>query len=202
TFYKNILPELVQRFGAEFLLQGTNLTDIEATLSNSKAPQHNVLEQIGINIPGLKLVEPLKDLRKPSVREVAKALGLPELISSRMPFPGPALAVRIDGEVTPTKVEIIRKITSIVEEELKNIGAFQYFPILVSDNVPNDNRTKIGYAVVVRCINSIDAVIAQPTRVDWEVMLKVRDKIYDEVPMIFRVAWDISSKPPASVEWQ
>jgi GMP synthase (glutamine-hydrolysing) len=202
TFYKNILPELAFKYGAKFLLQGTNLTDIEATLSNSKAPQHNVLEQIGINIPDLRLVEPLKELRKPSVRKVAKTLGLSEDIWSRMPFPGPALAARIDGEVTPTKVEIIRKVTSIVERGLKEIGAFQYFPVLVSDNVPNYNRAEIGYAAAIRCIDSIDAVTAQPTKVDWKVMLRIRDEIYSEVPMVFRVMWDISPKPPASVEWQ
>lgn len=200
SFYNQALPEVAKDWEAEYLLQGTILTDIEATAQNSQAPQHNVLAQIGIGI-SLKLVEPLKELRKPAVRQLAKALGLPETVWNRMPFLGPALAGRVVGEVTKEKIAIIRKITAIAEEELKDLGAFQYFVTLVSDIVPNNDRTKIGYAVAVRCINSQDAVTASPTKIDWDLMIKIRDRIYQAAPEVFRVCWDLSEKPPAAVEW-
>ncbi len=200
SFYSQVLPEAAKDWGAEYLLQGTILTDIEATAQNSKAPQHNVLEQIGIGI-SLGLVEPLKELRKPAVRQVAKALGLPETVWNRMPFLGPALAGRVVGEVTREKIAIMKKATVIVEEELKSTGAFQYFVTMIHNEVPNNNRTKIGYAMAVRCINSTDAVIASPTKVDWELMIKIRNRLYAEIPEIFRVCWDLSEKPPAAVEW-
>lgn len=200
SFYNQALPEAAKEWGAKYLLQGTILTDIEATAQNSKAPQHNVLEQIGIGI-SLKLIEPLKELRKPAARVVAKALGLPETVSNRMPFLGPALAGRVVGEVTKEKVAVIRRATAIVEEELKDSGAFQYFVTLVHNEVPNNDRTKIGYAVAVRCIDSKDAVTASPTKIGWEKMIAVRDRLYQEIPEIFRVCWDLSEKPPASVEW-
>lgn len=201
TFYKQVLPEISQEYGAEVLFQGTSLTDIEATTKNSAAPQHNVLEQIGEKI-NLILVEPLKELRKPSIREVAKALDLPESVWNRMPFPGPGLAVRIDGEVTPQKVAVIREVTKIVEAELKDLSVFQYFAVLISDNVPNHDRTKIGYTVAISCIDSVDATVTQPTQFDSGFMFHLRNKIYVKVPEVFRVCWDISTKPPAAIEWQ
>lgn len=200
TFYGRILTETAQEFGAEILLQGTNLTDIEATALESAAPQHNVLEQIGIDID-LRVIEPLKELRKPSVRQVAKALGLPEEVWNRMPFLGPALAGRISGEVTPQKVEIIRRVTQIVEKQLEGIGAFQCFAVLTSDMVPNFNRTQLGYAVTIVCINSTDAVTALPTEVSQQLIGCIRDRIYQQVPEVLRVAWDFSTKPPAAIEW-
>ncbi len=200
SFYNQSLPEAAKNWDAEYLLQGTILTDIEATAKNSKAPQHNVLEQIGIGI-SLGLIEPLKELRKPAVRQVAKALGLPETVWNRMPFLGPALAGRIVGEVTREKIAIIRKATVVVEEELKDTNAFQYFITMVHNEVPNNDRTKIGYAVAVRCIDSRDAVTCSPTKIEWEKMLQIRDRLYKEIPEIFRVCWDLSEKPPASVEW-
>jgi GMP synthase (glutamine-hydrolysing) len=200
SFYKEVLPQAARDFEAKYLMQGTILTDIEATAQDSKAPQHNVLEQIGIDIE-LKLIESLKELRKPSVRQVAKALGLPESIWNRMPFLGPALSGRVVGEVTREKIALVKKATVIVEEELKDTGAFQYFVTMVHHEVPNNDRTKIGYALVVRCIDSQDAVTASPTKIDWEKMIAIRDRLYQEIPEVFRVCWDLSEKPPASVEW-
>lgn len=200
TFYDEVLPEVVRKSGAKFFLQGTILTDIEATAINSKAPQHNVLKQVGEYL-GIEIIEPLADLRKPSVRLVAKALGLPESIWNRMPFPGPALAARIVGEITREKVEIIRKVTAIVEKELVWTKAFQYFPVLVSDMVPNFDRTKLGYAIVVECIKSKDATTAEPFPVDQCSQILVRDRICRHVPEVLRVAWDYSTKPEAAIEW-
>lgn len=201
AFYGGVLPEIVKKSGAEFFLQGTILTDIEATAQNSEAPQHNVLKQIGLKIGRLEIIEPLAELRKPSVRLIAKVLGLPEDVCNRMPFPGPALAARIIGEVTREKVEIIRKITAIVEKELEGIGAFQYFAVLTSDMAPNYERTKLGYAITIVCINSINAVTALPTKVSYELITGIRNRIYREIPEVFRVAWDFSTKPPAAIEW-
>ncbi len=122
TFYKKVFGRLVRESGAKCLLQGTNLTDIEETAAGIKR-QHNVFEQIGIDPQetfGYKIIEPLASLRKDAIRKVAQALGLPESICNRMPFPGPALVTRVIGEVTPKKVKIIRRATKIVEENIKN----------------------------------------------------------------------------------
>lgn len=199
-FYYDVLPAVANEFGATCLLQGTNLTDVEATALNSEAPQHNVLNQIGIGV-GMKVIEPLDKVRKPSVRVVARALGLPESIWKRMPFPGPALAARIVGEVTREKVEIIRKVTAIVEQELSWTSAFQYLAVLVSDMVPNHDRTKLGYGVVIECINSTNALTSNPVMLSVNEICFIRDKIYFQVPEVFRVAWDFSTKPPAAIEW-
>nr|MDO8135643.1 ATP-binding protein [Candidatus Njordarchaeum guaymaensis] len=137
TFYRDVFGKIVKDSGSRFLLQGTNYTDVEETVAKIKR-QHNVLEQLGIDTEkqfGYKVIEPIIQLRKSAVREVAKKLGLPEEIWNRMPFPGPALAARVIGEVTPERIEIVRKATRIVEDELANIRAFQYFAILHEDKV-------------------------------------------------------------------
>jgi GMP synthase (glutamine-hydrolysing) len=133
TFYR-VLGRIVKDYRAGFLIQGTIAADIVETKKGIKT-QHNVLEQIGISPKryGLKVVEPVRDLYKPQVRMVAKALGLPEAIYNRMPFPGPGLATRVLGEVTPKRVELVRKATEIVEEELKGLRKFQAFAVLLSD---------------------------------------------------------------------
>ncbi len=202
TFYEKVLPEAIKQFGVKFFLQGTTLTDIEATVKDSKAPQHNVLKQIGLSVGrDVEIIEPLAELRKPSIRIIAKAMGLPKDIWNRMPFPGPALAARIVGEVTRKKVEIIRKVTAFVEKELFWTSAFQYFPVLASDMVPNHNRTKLGYAIVIECIKSNDATSAVPELYGERFIENIRDKIYCLFPEVFKVAWDFSTKPPAAVEW-
>lgn len=199
-FYGKILPELIQEWAGAFLLQGTTLTDIQATAKGSAAPQHNVLAQIGIETQ-VRLIEPLKQLHKPSVRQVAKALGLPKAIWARMPFPGPGLAARIVGEVTREKVDVIRRATVIVEKALGKTGAFQYFPVLISDMVPNNDRTRLGYAIAIVCVESENARTARPFYVDEDWREKIRNRIYREIPEILRVCWDMSPKPPAAIEW-
>ncbi|MBW1860224.1 MAG: ExsB family transcriptional regulator, partial [Deltaproteobacteria bacterium] len=149
AFYKDVFGRLVKESGATHLLQGTNYTDIEETVAGVKR-QHNILEQIGIDTQeeyGYKVIEPLIQLRKTGVRQVAKALGLPEEIHNRPPFPGPALATRIIGEVTEERVSLVRKATTIVEEELKDIEAFQYLAILHEDKVTGvrDGKRDFGF---------------------------------------------------------
>ncbi|MCK4466274.1 MAG: hypothetical protein KAU83_11235, partial [Bacteroidales bacterium] len=137
AFYKDVFGDLVKKSDAKYLFQGTILTDVDETIAGIKR-QHNVFKQLGIDPEeafGYKILEPLVQLRKPAVREVARALGLPEETYNRPPFPGPALAARVIGEVRPERVETVRKATRIVEEELKDSGAFQYLAILHEDRV-------------------------------------------------------------------
>lgn len=204
TFYKEVLARLIKKTGAKFLLHGTILTDIEETVAGIKR-QHNILEQLGIDPQkefGYQILEPLKQLRKDGVRKVAKALGLPKSIYNRMPFLGPALAGRIIGEVTPERVAIIRKATAIVEEELKNTGAFQYLAILHKDRVTGikEGKRKFGLQIEVRCWESTDARTATPTELSWKKLKKLAKRIITEVPEVVSVTYNITSKPPSTIE--
>jgi GMP synthase (glutamine-hydrolysing) len=204
TFYQKVLARLIKETGAKFLLHGTILTDIEETVAGIKI-QHNILEQIGIDTEkeyGYKIIEPLKQLRKDGVRKVAKALGLPKSIWNRMPFLGPALAGRIIGEVTPEKVEIVRKATAIVEEELKNTNAFQYMAILHEDKVTGirEGKREFGYQIEVRCWDSVDARTATPTQLPFEILEKLAKRITTEIPEVVSVTYNITPKPPSTME--
>lgn len=161
TFYRDVFGPLVRESKAKYLLQGTILTDVEETVAGIKR-QHNVLEQLGIDPEeafGYKVIEPLVELRKDGVRKIAQALGMPESVFNRMPFPGPALAARVIGEITPEKIALVRKATAIVEKELFGTGAFQYMAILHQDQVTGlrEGRRRFGKQIEVRCWDSIDA---------------------------------------------
>ncbi len=204
TFYKDIFARLVRESGAMHLLQGTILTDIDETVAGIKR-QHNVFEQLGIDPQqafGYKIIEPLVELRKDSVRVLAEALGLPESIHSRPPFPGPALATRIIGEVTRERVDVIRKATSIVEEELKNTGAFQYMAILHQDRVTGmrNGKRDFGLQIEVRCWDSIDAREATPTDLPYNQLRKLANGILKGVPGVVSVTYNIATKPPSTIE--
>jgi GMP synthase (glutamine-hydrolysing) len=137
TFYRHVFGRLVREGGAKHLLQGTILTDIDETVAGIKR-QHNVFEQLGIDPQqtfGYRIIEPLVQLRKDGVRLVGKALGLPEEIFKRIPFPGPALAARVIGEANPERIDTVRKATAVVERLLAGIHAFQYMAILHEDRV-------------------------------------------------------------------
>ncbi len=204
TFYKNIFAKLVRESGAKYLLQGTILTDIDETIAGIKR-QHNVFEQLGIDPQeafGYKIIEPLIELRKPAVRIIAKALGLPEEIYSRPPFPGPALAARVIGEVTPQRIELVRKATKITEEELHNVKAFQYLAILHEDKVTGmrDGKRDYGFQIEIRCWDSKDARTALPTKLPYETLTKLADRITKEVPGVVSVTYNITQKPPSTIE--
>jgi GMP synthase (glutamine-hydrolysing) len=204
TFYKNVFGRLVKETGARTLLHGTILTDIEETVAGIKR-QHNILEQIGINTEkeyGYRVLEPLKTLRKDGVREVAKKLGLPEKIWDRIPFPGPALAARIVGEVTEEKLNIVRRATAIVENELSGTKAFQYLAVLLSDKATGirNNRREFGNIIVVRCIESKDAREARATELPWKKLNRICNAIVD-IPGVNRCLYDLTPKPPATVEY-
>jgi len=204
TFYKDIFGKLVREIDAKFLLQGTILTDIDETVAGIKR-QHNVFEQLGINtekVFGYKIIEPLIQLRKDGVRKVAEALGLPESIYNRMPFPGPALAARIIGEVIPEKIEIIRKATAITEKELAQTDAFQYMAILHEDKVTGirEGKREFGFQVEIRCWDSIDARIATPTKLPHDILGKLAQRITIEVSGVVSVTYNITPKPPSTME--
>ena len=151
---------------------------------------------------GYKILEPLVQLRKPAVREVGKALGLPEEIFNRPPFPGPALAARVIGEVNPEKVETVKKATVIVEEELKDSGAFQYMAILHEDKVTGmrDGNRDFGCQIEIRCWESKDARTGTPTRLPYDKLERLAERITTEVPKVVSVTYNITNKPPSTIE--
>ncbi len=204
TFYAKVFSREVKDRGAKFLLHGTILTDIEETVAGIKR-QHNILAQIGISPEetyGYSVLEPLKTLRKDGVREVAKLLDLPDELSQRIPFPGPALATRIVGEVTPERLETVREATTIVEEELADSGAFQYMAVLLNDRATGirDNKRQFGQIIVLRCIESVDARTATATQLPWEKLNRICERIV-QIKDVNRCLYDLTPKPPATVEY-
>ncbi|MFC1565206.1 ExsB family transcriptional regulator [candidate division KSB1 bacterium] len=204
TFYKNVFGRIIKECGAKYLLQGTILTDIDETVAGIKR-QHNVFEQLGIDPQeafGYRIIEPLIQLRKDGVRIVGKALGLPAELFERIPFPGPALATRVIGEVTPERIETVRKATVIVERLLKGTGAFQYMAILHEDRVTGmrDDKRDFGQQIEIRCWDSVDARTATPTRLSFKTLEELASAIISEVPGIVSVTYNIASKPPSTIE--
>ncbi len=204
TFYKRVFGKLVRESGARFLLQGTILTDVDETVAGIKR-QHNVFAQLGIDPQeafGYQIIEPLIELRKDGVRMTGKALGLPEELFNRIPFPGPALAARIIGEVTAEKLETVRKATAVVERLLKGQGAFQFLAILHEDRVTGmrDGKRDFGQQIEIRCWDSLDARTATPTRLPFTLLEELASGIIKEVPGIVSVTYNIASKPPSTIE--
>jgi len=204
TFYKNVFGRIVKQRSAKYLLQGTILTDVDETVAGIKR-QHNVFEQLGIDPQqafGYQIIEPLIELRKDGVRKVGKALGLPAELFERIPFPGPALAARVISEVTPQRIETVRKATVIVERLLKNTGAFQYMAILHQDRVTGmrDGKRDFGQQIEIRCWESIDARTATPTQLPFETLGKLASEIIRDVPGIVSVTYNIATKPPSTIE--
>jgi GMP synthase (glutamine-hydrolysing) len=204
TFYKDVFGKLVKESGARYLLQGTILTDVDETVAGIKR-QHNVFEQLDIDPQeafGYKIIEPLVQLRKDGVRKIAEALDLPESSYNRMPFPGPALCARVIGEVTPEKIKIVRQATSITEDALSSIKAFQYMAILHQDRVTGmrDGKRDYGLQIEIRCWDSIDARNAMPTRLPYDTLEKLAQRIVNEVPGVVSVTYNITPKPPSTME--
>ena len=204
TFYKDVFGRLVRESGAKHLLQGTILTDVDETVAGIKR-QHNVFEQLGIDPEeafGYKIIEPLVQIRKDGVRKVAKASGLPESTYNRIPFPGPALVARVIGKVTPEKIELARQATTIVEAELSHTNAFQYMAILHQDRVTGmrDGKRDFGLQIEIRCWDSVDARTATPTRLPYDVLEKLAGRMTAEVPGVVSVTYNITTKPPSTME--
>jgi len=203
TFY-TVLGRAVKACGAKFLLQGTIAADVLETQRGVKT-QHNILEQIGIDPAkyGFAVLEPLKDLYKPQVREVAKVLGLPESTSQKMPFPGPGLATRVIGEVTPERVEVVRQAVRIVEEEVGPLKPFQCFAVLLSDRATGlrEEKRAFGQIIVIRSVESKDAMTAEVTEIPYEILKRLQTRICAEIPSVTKVLYDITPKPPSTIEY-
>lgn len=204
AFYAT-LGRIIKQAGVRFLIQGTIAADIIETKGGIKT-QHNILEQIGIDPErsyGFKVIEPLKTLFKHEVRQVAGELGLPELILKRMPFPGPGLAARVLGEVTPERVAVVRRATQIVEEEVSPFQPFQAFAVLLADKGTGveEAQRKFGDIIIIRSVESRDAMTAEPSPLPWEVLTKITERIVKEIPSVTRVAYELTPKPPATIEF-
>jgi GMP synthase (glutamine-hydrolysing) len=204
TFYKNIFRDIVLKSGAKYLLQGTILTDVDETVAGIKR-QHNVFAQLGIDPQkafGYKILEPLIQFRKDGVRKLGQALGLPEEAFNRPPFPGPALAARVIGEVTPARIAMVRKATAITEKLLARSGAFQYLAILHEDRVTGmkEGKRVFGNQIEIRCWDSLDARTATPTRLPFETLEKIAGAITSAIPEVVSVTYNITSKPPSTIE--
>lgn len=195
--------------GVDFLAQGTLYTDIieSGTETAQTIKSHH-------NVGGLpedmtfELIEPLNTLFKDEVRALGTALGMPDSIVWRQPFPGPGLGIRVLGEITDEKVHIVREADAILREEIALNGLdrdiWQYFTVLPnirSVGVMGDGRT-YDHTIAIRAITSIDGMTAEFARIDWEVLQKISNRIVNEVPHVNRVVYDITGKPPATVEWE
>ncbi|MGD8726339.1 MAG: ATP-binding protein [Gemmatimonadales bacterium] len=204
TFYRDVFGRIVRESGAQCLLQGTILTDVDETVAGIKR-QHNVFAQLGIDPQeafGYQIIEPLIQLRKDGVRRVGKALGLPDEISERIPFPGPALSARVIGEATPERIATVRAATAVVERLLGGTSAFQYLAILHEDRVTGmrDGQRDFGQQIEVRCWDSVDARTATPTQLSFEVLQQLASEILRDVPGVVSVTYNIAPKPPSTIE--
>jgi GMP synthase (glutamine-hydrolysing) len=204
TFYRHVFGRIIRESGAKFLLQGTILTDVDETVAGIKR-QHNVFEQLGIDPQtafGYRILEPLIQLRKDGVRKLGQALGLPAELFQRPPFPGPALSARVIGEATEERIETVRKATVVVERLLKGTGAFQCMAILHADRVTGmrDGKRDFGQQIEIRCWDSLDARVATPTRLPFDMLEKLAAEILRDVPGIVSVTYNIAPKPPSTME--
>ena len=204
TFYKDVFGKLVKESQAKYLLQGTILTDVDETVAGIKR-QHNVFAQLGIDPQeafGYKIIEPLVQLRKDGVRKVGEALGLPQAVYNRMPFPGPALAARVIGEATPERIKTVRLATTIIEKELASSGAFQYLGILHQDRVTGmkDGKRNYGLQIEIRCWDSLDARTATPTKLPYDTLYRLANRVVTEITEVTSVTYNVASKPPSTIE--
>jgi GMP synthase (glutamine-hydrolysing) len=198
--------------GVKFLAQGTLYPDVIESTSPIGAPSSRIKTHHNVGgLPAhmkLKLIEPLRELFKDEVRQIGKVLGLPDTILFRQPFPGPGLAVRIIGEVTPERLNLLREVDKRVVEEIRNAGLYeqvwQSFAVLLpikTVGVMGDERTYENVAAL-RCVSSVDGMTADWVRLPAEVLEKISNRIINEVKGVNRVVYDISSKPPATIEWE
>ncbi|MFA5331294.1 MAG: glutamine-hydrolyzing GMP synthase [Methanoregula sp.] len=191
-----------KKSGATCLLQGTIYPDrIE---SEGGIKSHHNVGGMPLEIAFTRVIEPLRDLYKDEVRDVAGVLGLPKEIQERMPFPGPGLAVRILGEVTKDKVEVVREANWIAESELvEQYHPWQCFAALIGlgTGVKGDNRI-LGWIVAIRAVNSRDGMTADPLEIPFADLTRIGARITSEIPSVARVVYDITAKPPATIEYE
>lgn len=192
-----------EKEGAKFLVQGTIAPDWIESEGKIKS-HHNVALPHGLV---LELVEPIRELYKDEVRVIGSEMGLPDEIVNRQPFPGPGLAVRVVGKLTPEKIEICRKANAIVEEEVKKEGLdeslWQYFAVLTDTKVTGvkGDIRDFGYLVVLRMVESWDAMTANVPELPWEMIRTISARITAEVSEVTHVALSVSDKPPSTIEF-
>ncbi|PWR70528.1 glutamine-hydrolyzing GMP synthase [Methanospirillum lacunae] len=188
--------------GARYLLQGTIYPDCIESEGGIKS-HHNV-GGMPLSIEFSKVIEPLRELYKDEVRDVAEALGLPGEIAHRMPFPGPGLSVRVVGAITREAIEVVREANAIVEDVLvEKYRPWQCLAALVGlgTGVKGDNRLH-GWIVAVRAVNSRDGMTADPIEITWEDLAEIQGRITSTIPAVSRVVYDITPKPPATIEYE
>jgi GMP synthase (glutamine-hydrolysing) len=194
---------------ADFLVQGTLYSDVieSGTRQAAKIKSHHNVGGLPEKM-GFSLVEPLRLLFKDEVRAVGEEMGLPEHIVWRQPFPGPGLGIRIIGEITRERVDILQRADAIVQEEIVAAGlyrelwqSFAILPVIRSVGVQGDERT-YGYPIVVRAVTSQDAMTADWAKLPYDVLERISNRVINEVPEVNRVVLDISSKPPSTIEWE
>jgi GMP synthase (glutamine-hydrolysing) len=191
-----------EKIGADFLVQGTIAPDWIESHGNIKS-HHNLALPHGMV---LEIVEPIRELYKDEVRIIGAEMGLPEEMVNRQPYPGPGLAVRIAGRITPKRIEICRKANAIVEEEVQKEGLnktlWQYFAILTNTKVTGvkGDIRDYGYLVVLRMVESMDAMTADVPELPWEMVKTISKRITAEIPEVTHVALSVSDKPPSTIE--
>jgi GMP synthase (glutamine-hydrolysing) len=207
-----VFEEEAEQLGrTRYLVQGTLYSDvIESGGTDGVAARIKSHHNVG-GLPAemeMELVEPLRLLFKDEVRRVGEELGLPERMVWRQPFPGPGLAVRIIGDVTPERLEILREADAILQEEIRRAGlyrdlwqSFAVLPAIRSVGVQGDERT-YAYPIVIRAVTSEDAMTADWARLPYDLLETISSRIINEIPGVNRVALDLSSKPPATIEWE
>jgi len=200
TFIR-VFEEEARKIKGDCLMQGTIYPDrIE---SEGGIKSHHNVGGLPKCMEFKTIVEPLRDLYKDEVREVARALDLPQEISERMPYPGPGLAVRIVGEVTGEKLEVVRKANAIVEDEVMKFSPWQAFAAILgkATGVKGDNRI-YGWVVAVRSVSSRDAMTADVMELPWDVLRRISSRITGEIPSVARVVYDLTPKPPGTIEFE
>jgi len=193
--------QVAEEVDATYLVQGTIYPDrIE---SEGTIKSHHNVGGLPERIDFDGIVEPMRDLYKDEVREVARALELESIIADRMPFPGPGLAVRILGEVTEEKLAVAREATHVVEEELEAYDPWQAFAAVIgkATGVKGDNRVH-GWIVAVRSVESRDGMTARAQQIDWETLQRIQSRITGENDDVARVVYDVTHKPPATIEYE
>jgi GMP synthase (glutamine-hydrolysing) len=208
-----VFKEEAKRFeDAHFLAQGTLYPDVIESVAAHGGPTATIKTHHNVGgLPeelGFELVEPLRELFKDEVRTIGRALGLPDRVVSRHPFPGPGLAVRVLGEVTPARLRLLRDADHVIQEEIRGSGLYpslwQAFGVLLpvqSVGVMGDERT-YEHAIAVRAVTSLDAMTADVAELPYDLLKRISSRIINEVRGINRVVYDISSKPPATIEWE